>query len=527
MIASPARASSFRSVRLVAIGSVLALLLSPFAGDACAKSGGGDGGGGGGDQVVIQFLASTGQDVDATARARWRDKGGGVLDFNVELEHLPAGSYDLYVTDMIVPKGSITVDGTGSGEIEFATPQDGGKPLFDFPVFDQVIEVRQAATVFFSDTFSASGGTGGGGGGGGGGNSGDKTKTEVFMVNVGPDFNAQGRLRYEVKGAKTKFSVEVEKLDAGTYTLIVGGAPVGELTTTGPESVEVEFQDPVEAGKTLLNFDPLGAQVDIVRNATTYLTGVLSGSNSTTGTKPPSKGGKSAKDVGKSKGDALLIVLANTGVLSGATATAKLTQSDETELELELEHVPAGAYGFLVGGVSRGTLNADATGHASLNFSTSPGGSVLDLSFAVKGELLEITAGVDVILSTVFPVSVQSALGKFKKETFKSNKVKVNLINAGVDLDATGTVSWKLKSSGDQEVAIDVHDLPAGNYHVVVNTVTSGTALVVSEKGKGKLTFATVAKGSKVLLDFDPVDALVQITDSGNQVMQQALIDVP
>ena len=125
---------------------------------------------------------------------------------------------------------------------------------------------------------------------------------------------------------------------------------------------------------------------------------------------------------------------------------------------------------------------------------------------------------------------MQAALGKFKKETFKSNKVKVNLINAGVDLDATGTVSWKLKGNGEQEVQIEVSDLPAGSYHVVVNSVASASSLTVAAQpasGKGKLAFATVAKGSKLLLDFDPVDALVQLTDATDAVVLQAVIDVP
>jgi len=496
--------------------------------DLVALPSGGSGGGGGSDQEILQFLVSTGQDANGTARARWRDKGGGELDFNVELDHMNAGSYDLYVTDLVTPKGSITVSGLEEGEIEFAFPQDGVKPLFDFAVLDQVIEVRQGATVFFTDTFNGTGG--GGGGGGGGGSGGDKTKTEVFMVNVGPDFNAQGKLKYEVKGDKTKFSIEVEKLDAGTYTILVAGAPVGQITTTSSASVELEFQNPVEPGKTLLNFDPLGAQIEVELGGTIYLTGVLSGSNTTTGTKPPGKGSQGAEDVGKTKGDSLLVFLANSGVQAGASGKAKLSQSGETEFEVEIEDVPAGNYALCVNGVEVGTLVADATGHAHLDYSTSPGGAVLDLNFEVKGQLVAVKSGADVILSAVFPTSVQAALGKFKKELFKSNKVKVNLINAGVDLDATGTVSWKLKGNGDQEVQIQVSDLPAGTYTVLVNSVASASALTVAAQpasGKGKLAFATVAKGSKVLLDFDPVDALVQLTDANDAVVLQAVIDVP
>ncbi|HTE06796.1 MAG TPA: hypothetical protein VK824_11405, partial [Planctomycetota bacterium] len=436
-----------------------------------------------------------------------------------------AGAYELFITDLSSPKHGLVVDGTGHGEVEFKTPADGSKPLFDFPVFDQLMEVRQGATVFFSDTF------GGAGGGGGGGVSGDNTRTEAFMVNVGPDFNAQGRLRYEAKGSKTKFSVEVEKLDAGTYTLLVAGSPVGELVTTGPASVELEFQSPVEPGKTLLNFDPLGAQVDVTRDGVTWLTGVLAGANSSTGTKPPGKAAKGCKDLGKGKADALLVFLANTGLLSGAQGTAKLAQGGETEWEVELEHVPAGSYGLAVNGAPVGTLVADGTGHAQLDFSTSPGNGVLDLSFAVKGQLVEISSGSGVILSAVFPMSVQAALGSFSQETFKAGKVKVNLVNAGVDLDARGTATWKLAGSGGTQLLVQVQDLPAGSYRVqaVKDSVTtvSAAALVVSAQGKGKLVLASVPKGSALLLDLDPVGALLQVTDDLGAVLLQASLDVP
>ncbi|MCE9593152.1 MAG: hypothetical protein K8S98_03065 [Planctomycetes bacterium] len=505
--------------RVLRLGSssLLALAASAlFVSEVVAKSGGND-------QIVSQFLASTGADANGTSRARWRDKGGSVLDFNVELDHMSAGSYELYVTDLVTPKGSISVDGLGHGDVEFKTPQDGVKPLFDFSVFGEIVEVRQGATVFFTDTFD---GTIGGGGGGSGV---DTSKIGLYMVSVGPDFDAQGQLKYEAKATKTKFSIEVEKLTPGTYDVLVDGVQVSQLTTTSSISVEQEFQDPIEPGKLLLDFDPLGAQIDVVQGATVYLTAILPASNSSTGTTAPNKPGKGSKDLGKKKGDALEIALANTGLQSAAKGKAKMTQTGETEFEVEVEHLPAGNYDFFVAGVQQGTFVVGALGAAQLDYSTSPSGGVLLLDFAVKGETLEVRSNAGTLLSAVFPTSVQAALGNFAKESFKTNKVKVNLINAGVDLDATGTASWKRKSSGSQSLTLTVRDLPAGVYGVVVNGTPSAATLTVTGAiyGKGTLVFATVAKGKKVALDFDPVDATVQITDSFGTVMLQAVIDVP
>jgi hypothetical protein len=492
-----------------------------------ANGGGGDDGSAD-DIVVIKFLESSGADEDGTARARWRDKTdeGQIeeLDFSVELEDMPAGDYDLYVTDLVIPKGVITVDVSGEGEIEFATPLDDPKPLFDFAVFDQVIEVRQGATIFFTDTFDDQGG---GGGGTSGGES--KTKTEIFLVNVATDldFDAKGKVKHEVKKNETKLTLEVEKLIPGTYTVLVGGEPVSELTTVDASAVEIEFQNPVDTGKTLLNFDPLGKVIEVESDGVVYLTGVLPGPNSDTGTKPPTSAKKGAKDVGKSKGDELLVYLLNLGVTAGAQGHASLSQNPDPQFEVTIEDVVAGDYGLSVNGVEEGTITVGALGIGSIIFNEAPGVGESLLDFDVKGQLIEVTSGADVILATIYPVSAQAALGKLKKETFKNTKVKVNLINAGEDLDATGTVQWTLKGNGDNSVTIDLKDLPPGVYTVVIDSVPAASTITVGANGKGKLTWDTTPKGKQVLLDFDPIDAGVQIQDAGAVVQLSAVIDVP
>ena len=481
--------------------AVLSLLLAPPA----RASGGG--GGGGGDSEIIQFLASTGADANGTCRVRLRDKGDST-DFNVELDHMSAGDFELWVSGVQVHDGTLSVGSLGEAEIEYETPKDGAKPLFDFAVLDQLIEIRQGLTVFFSDTFD---GTGSGGGGGGGG---DTTKTEIFMVNVGPDLNAQGRLKYEAKGSKLKFSVEVEHLDAGTYDLLVAGAPVSQLTVTGVEQ-ELEFQDPVEAGKSLLDFDPLGAQVDIASGATIYLTAVMPGSDSVTGSKAPKSGKKSADDLGKKNGDKLLVLLASSGVIPGASGKATLAQSGETEFEVEFEDAPAGDYALQVGGVEVATLTT-LTDSGQWSFSTSPSAGQALLDFEVQGQLVAILHGTDTVLSVVFPVSVQSALGTFKKEIHDSQHVKINLVATGVDLDARGQADFKDKSSHDTLV-VSVFDLAPGEYDLVVDGAPHAGVLVVSKQdGKAKVTFDSQPKGNKLLLDFTVPGATVQVTPAGD-----------
>jgi len=516
MIHALASSSPRRPVRIAAVSMAVIALVGGLGVAAYAKSKGN------GDQVVTQFLATTNQDPDGTAVATWTDKGDDELAFKVELEHLPTGTYDLYVTDVVTPKGSITVDVNGHGEIEFASPLDDPKPLFDFAVIDKIVEIRQGATVFFTDIFVATGGSSLG--------DGDKTKSEVNFVNVNAatDFDAHGSLKYEASKSKVKLTLKVEKLDPGTYTILAGGVAVGEVTTVDSSEVEVVFQDPVAENTTLLGFDPLGVKIDLAKNNVVFLTALLPAANVDSDVKAPSSAKKAAKDLGKSKSDSLQVTLLNLGVAAGVQGTATLTQSStESEFQVEIEDATVGNYDVFVAGVLKGTIATDSTGAGALHFSTDPGVGETLFDFPVKGQIVDVRSGTDVVLGTVFPISVQAALGSFKKETHKTNKATVNLVNTGVDLDATGTVAWKLKGNGDQEVTFDVKDLPAGDYNIVVNDVASASKLTESDKGKGKLTFATVAKGSKVLLDFNPVDAVIKITDSNDILLLQAVIDVP
>ena len=466
------------------------------------------------DVEILQFLASTGADADGTGRARWRQDENST-DFSVELEQMAAGDYEVWVGGTL--RDGLTVDGTGEGEVEFKTPQDGDKPLLDFDVLDQLVEVKQGVTTYFSDTFDGSG-TGGSGGGGAGGSA---SKIEVFMVNVGPDGNAKGRLRHELKSGKRRFDMEVENLDAGVYQLLVAGAPVAEFTADGLES-EIEFQDPVEPGKVLLNFEPLGAQVNVESAGIVYLTAVMPAA----GTGAPAKGKLGAKDTGKNKGDGLLVVLLNSGLVPAANGKAKLEVSGETEFEVEFEDVPAGPYELRVGGVARDDVSA-VNGAGEFRFSSSPGAGQLLLDFEVQGQLVEITNGVDTLLSTVFPVSVQAALGTWKKEIHGVSRVKVNLVASGADLDTRGLLDFRHKSSRDTLV-IGVQDLPVGSYDLVVDGVPHDDVLVVSKAdGKARVSFDTQPKGKKLLLDFVVAGAVVQVTlpDDNRTVLLEAVVE--
>ena len=101
---------------------------------------------------ILQMLTSTGIDPDATAEARLRTRADCDRDFQVQVQDVPVGDYALFVGDLL--RGMITVVDNGleiEGQIQFDdVPNDPGELLLDFDPADQLIEIRQGETVFFS-----------------------------------------------------------------------------------------------------------------------------------------------------------------------------------------------------------------------------------------------------------------------------------------------------------------------------------------------------------------------------------------
>ena len=216
----------------------------------------------------VKTLVSTGVDGDAHAEARYKTGGECEREFDVEVEDLPVGSYDVLVDGVF--RGSINVvDSTSGtrGELEFTSDSDDSNKLpLNFDPSNKTITILQGGTTFFSDSFA-------------GGDTVvavcDVVNNEVALINSGVNATAKGKARFRQESdCRQDLRVEIEDLPAGFYSLNVGGSGQGSINVTmvnGELQGEIEFDTRPSTGEVLLDFDPRGQLIEVLQGSTVVL----------------------------------------------------------------------------------------------------------------------------------------------------------------------------------------------------------------------------------------------------------------
>lgn len=227
---------------------------------------------GGGISGKIDLVPTDRNDRKSEGEAE-RKADGSRQEFEVRLEGLPNGQYTLRVT---TTSGTVVTDGISvsrnQARLEYSSESGGdGRPLPDglspVNVIRLVEIVRPNGTVILSGDFAD--GTGGGGGGGGGGDDGggddgggggddgggddgggggddggggsQQTEERIALSPVGSDADASGNAEWRVDGARQRFKVECEDVNAGVYQIRVDGVVIGTITIGGSGQGEVEY----------------------------------------------------------------------------------------------------------------------------------------------------------------------------------------------------------------------------------------------------------------------------------------------
>ncbi|MEF8939794.1 MAG: hypothetical protein V5A22_08090 [Salinivenus sp.] len=109
-----------------------------------------DGGDYDGDKEAEADLKNTGPDPDASGEAEYEEEDDR-RTFEVEVEDLNEGTYELVVAD--TTRADFEVDEEGEGEIELRDPSESGHPPLTFDPLGKHVAVAQDGTVFLEVDF--------------------------------------------------------------------------------------------------------------------------------------------------------------------------------------------------------------------------------------------------------------------------------------------------------------------------------------------------------------------------------------
>lgn len=372
---------------------------------------------------------------------------------------------------------------------------------------------------------------------------------------TGFDADASGKTKYEQRADRVEFSVKIEDLDTGIYQLLVGGENKGSIevvvTGTGSTEGEIEFRDPIEPGKLLLDFSPQDQVIDIIQNGVIY----LSSAGSSDGGNNGGNTSQEAPPFGDSETDVYMV---NTGIYPLGQAEAKLKQRPErVDFKLEIEDIPLGFYDFNIDGEVQGILEViqTAVGLAGeLEFSNPVEAGKELLDFNPFGAMLSVTQGPDTLFTLNFPLSPGTGNNDADDDCDGNSnddncdfgggdddcssipsgddcddgnsgnnqavEVEVNFNNTGVDSAASGSVNYEVRSDR-RDFKVEVEDLEFGTYQLVVGSqiITSFEVNTVETE----LEFRDPPEAGKLLLNFDPLNQVIEIKQ-GSIVYLSALL---
>ena len=382
-----------------------------------------------------------------------------------------------------------------------------------------------------------------------------ETETRSPLNSTGVDADASGHVKYEQRTDRIEFSVEIEDVPVGAYELWVANDQKGTINVInvpGGTEGEIEFRDPVEPGKVLLDFDPRGQSIDIIRHGITYLSSdEFNGSNGDNGSSTE------APPFGDSRTE---LLFNNLGIHPLGYATAELRQRDDrVDFKVELEDVPVGFYDFTVDGDIQGIIEVVATplgvqGELEFRNPVEPGKELLD--FNPINSWLEISQGATAMFNLEFQLGTNGCNQAGNNGCDDDNngnqddcdddsgnddcdnnpgsngdddggnggnpsgcltsvcqgvspfEIEVQLNNAGLDPDASGEIDYRVRTDR-ADLKVEVEDLENGTYQLYVGGQLI-TDFVVSGV-ETELEFRNPVEPGKLNLNFDPMNQLFEI----------------
>lgn len=447
-------------------------------------------------------LARTGVDADASGQA-WSTLSGLVAQLQVDVSNLaPNTTYQLAVDD--TPKASFTTDDRGGASVLLR--RDDAARALDFDPRGREIEIRRGGddvlrTALVSDSP--------------GGAATGADRIEVVALARAASLasgRAKTKLRTEPDGRR-RFSVEVEGAPAGPYVLFVNGAERGAIAAPSGFG-EIEFDtrlDDGPHGELLLDFAVEDAQVDLLRGGEIAFSGSLRAGVSGVNRCEPSE-----------------ILRPLVGTSGEAKARLRVRDDCDRDFEVEIERVPAGSYTLFVGGVARGTIVAafDAVRgrvRGEIEFDTDEDeADELPLTFDPLGQPIEVRSGA----TSVFAITSFVA-GPGVPIVCTPEETRQDLFASAAQPAASGDARLRVRDGCRSDLSVEIEDVTAGAYDVVVAGAVRGTIVAAFDAAagqvRGQIEFGDDDPGSPAL-DFDARGQSIDVVQGGVVVLSTTFV---
>jgi hypothetical protein len=474
--------------------------------------------------ILTALTAQAAAPADSSAFARMDIADDGTQSLVVRVLGLPTGDYDVW-RDTFAPgfvlEGTIAIGADGTGLLSVTPPSSPFDNFFKWFEFAVDLEIRQGATVLFDGTLDPPGG-------------GVLLDDDVHCSNgarliaVGDDLDARGQLVFRSVFGHESLDVQLDGLTPGPYVVQVGGVPQLLMDANAKGRARLRQCTPVKPGFGENPVDTVGKEIRVLdASGALVLSARMPWDPDQIWSRPPSR--QKFRDVGDGAADGLRVDFVKHGYngYGGLDRGWIAWQRDEagaaslTVRIIGQDFTPAQPYGVWVAGALVGTVGESEQWHdfnITNTFAVAPD---VDL----RAQRVELRDGAEIGLSLTFPQSVPAGVRSYHVELRKPNRMRLDLLNPGTDLDATGLLDWRMHA-GSQRLRLVVRDLPAGVYDLALDgSLVAPAAIVVAENGgPTEALFTSEGSEGSLLLDFD-VTGTLQIRASGTttEYLRQSL----
>lgn len=444
-------------------------------------------------------LSLSGVDLDArgTASGTFTTRRSS---FTVTASRLdPAQPFQLLIGGEV--RGSGVTTNSGAALVRFQSPATRGFSRLDFEPRGETVELIVNGASVLSGVFAGPGDAPRSAG----------VETASLPSNL-PGARTRATVQHTLSpSGVAHFTVSVTRAPVAPITLMVNGRTLGSpQTPNAAGNLTFRFRSPSTSSRFApLEIDPRGAQIDLIQNAVSILSGEMRSR------------GRGANYAPRSS-----FLTRLPSAQNPAIGFAQIRWSNDERgrrvFYVEIEEVPLGNYTLLVEGIDRGTLrvvNTDSGPEGELEFRThdiDPG--ELPLTFDPVGANLTI---LDSSGTTWFSGLFVPSAGGTRPSGGTPIRFTERMASTGADRDAYGEARYEIERDGAHYFEVEIEDVAAGNYSIRVGGVHRATlrAFLQDDTIEGEVEFRSPGERGKVSMNFDPRGQLIEIVNTSGTVL--------